>query len=46
MPKHSKEDILEEERHFAKVVATFEQYGPYAVCILCVVNVREITVME
>ena len=25
------EDIEEEQKHFATVVATFQQYGPYAV---------------
>lgn len=33
MPKHShsEQDIAEEEKAFAKVIATFEQYETYAV---------------
>ena len=31
MPRPSEDDIAEEQLHFAKVVSTFKQYGPYAV---------------
>ncbi|KAI5119470.1 hypothetical protein M0805_007204 [Coniferiporia weirii] len=30
MPQPSEADVLEEQKHFANVVATFEQYGSYA----------------
>ncbi|THH09004.1 hypothetical protein EW145_g2315 [Phellinidium pouzarii] len=30
MPQPSKADILEEQKHFANVVTTFQQYGAYA----------------
>ncbi|KAH8112811.1 N2227-domain-containing protein [Phellopilus nigrolimitatus] len=30
MPQPSESDIIEEQKHFANVVATFEQYGSYA----------------